>query len=98
MFGNTTTLEGLHVAGKYRTKHDALMLQACGLGSSHFRLASARRPPGALTVKIWRPGAPARPEVVGGHFRESRLELPGAKVDEEGIPAQAPEIKPGPFK
>ena len=34
MFGNVTALEGLHVTGKYRTKHDAHMLQACGLGSS----------------------------------------------------------------
>ena len=34
MFGNVTALEGLHVTGKYRIKHDAHMLQACGLGSS----------------------------------------------------------------
>ena len=34
MFGNVTALVGLHVIGKYRTKHDAQMLQACGLGSS----------------------------------------------------------------
>ena len=26
---------GLHVTGKYRTKHGAHMLQACGRGSSH---------------------------------------------------------------
>ena len=30
MFGNVTALEGLHVTGKYRTKPDAHMLQACG--------------------------------------------------------------------
>ena len=35
MFGNVTALDGLRVTGKYRTKHDAHMLQACGLGSSH---------------------------------------------------------------
>ena len=34
MFGNVTAPEGWHVTGKYRTKHDAHMLQACGLGSS----------------------------------------------------------------
>jgi len=28
-----TALEGLHTTGKYRTKHDAHMLQTCGLGS-----------------------------------------------------------------
>ena len=35
MFGNVTALEGLHGTGKYRTQHDAHVLQACGLGSSH---------------------------------------------------------------
>ena len=35
MFGNVAALEGFHVTGKYGTKHDAHMLQACGLGSSH---------------------------------------------------------------
>ena len=33
--GHETALEVLHVTGKYRTQHDAHMLQACGLGSSH---------------------------------------------------------------
>ena len=32
MFGNVATLEGLHVTGKYRTQHDAHMLQAFSLG------------------------------------------------------------------
>ena len=31
--GDVTALEGLHVTEKYRTNHDAHMLQACGLGS-----------------------------------------------------------------
>jgi len=39
MFGNVTALEGLHVTGKYRTQHDAHMLQACGMGSSQFHHA-----------------------------------------------------------
>jgi len=34
MFGNVTALVGLHVTGKYREKHYAHMLQACGLRSS----------------------------------------------------------------
>ena len=37
MFGNVTALVGLHVTGKYMTKHDAHMLQACGLESSQGR-------------------------------------------------------------
>ena len=35
MFGSVTALEGLHATGKYRNKHAAHMVQACGLGSSH---------------------------------------------------------------
>ena len=43
MLGNVTALVGLHVIGKYRTKHDAQMFQACGLGSSQRdRLESER--------------------------------------------------------
>ena len=34
MFGDVTALQGLHVAWKYKTQHDAHMLHACGLGSS----------------------------------------------------------------
>ena len=43
MFGNVTTQEGLHVTGRYKTKHDAHILQACGLGSSHTSRATQRR-------------------------------------------------------
>ena len=34
MFGNVTALAGLHVTGNTGLKHDAHMLQACGLASS----------------------------------------------------------------
>jgi hypothetical protein len=37
MFGNVTALEELHVAGKYRTEHDAHMLQAQGCGVCLFQ-------------------------------------------------------------
>ena len=33
VFGNVTALEGLHVTGKYREKHDAHMLQRLGTQS-----------------------------------------------------------------
>ena len=52
MFGNVTALEGLHVTGKYRTKHDAHTLQACGLGSSHLRLEGGEAAISALSDSL----------------------------------------------